>query len=125
MKADQVHYLVHQEGRPGHVSGIFENGQEEKQDDDVRQECQHGAYSLKNSVSEHAGEPSGTHNAAQPCAEGIDPGFNPSLRVGTDGECALEYCQKNQYQQRESEPFAGQQSVNSHRKGMVGTVAAV
>ena len=125
VKADEVHYLVHEKGGPGHVSGVFQQGQEEEENHDVGQECEHGADSLDDSVRQHAREPSGAQQTAAPGAEGIDPRLDPPLGIGSEGECALEYGQKYQYHQREAEPPAGQDGIYLHGKAVVRAVSAV
>ena len=114
VQADKVHYLVHEKGGPGHISGVFQQGQEEEENHYVRKECQHGADSLDYSVRQHACEPSGAQQIAAPGAEGVDSRLYPFLRIGSEGECALEYGQKYQYHQGEAEPSAGQDGIDLH-----------
>ena len=46
--------LVHHKCDAGHVAGILQNGEEEKQRHDDRQERQHAAHARKNAVDDEA-----------------------------------------------------------------------
>ena len=50
MQPDEVHDFVHQESGPGHVPGILENGDAEKQDQNVRQKDNHAAHAGDDAV---------------------------------------------------------------------------
>ena len=43
MQADFAEQAVHQKRRPCEVAAVFQDGQEEKQQRDLRQKCQHRA----------------------------------------------------------------------------------
>ena len=50
------HQLVHQKRRTGHVAAIFQNGNEAKEDDDLRQKHDHAADPLQNPVHHQASQ---------------------------------------------------------------------
>ena len=41
MKANDMHQLIDNKGDTGHVTGIFHQGDEQKQDQDIRQKYDH------------------------------------------------------------------------------------
>ena len=49
-QAKATQHLIHDKGHARHVSGVFQNGEEQKEHDDNRQEGQHTAHARKHAV---------------------------------------------------------------------------
>ena len=49
-----MHQAIHNKSRPGHIAGVFQNRQEEKERHDDRQKAQNRADALKNAVDHKA-----------------------------------------------------------------------
>ena len=49
-QAKATQHLIHDKGHARHVSGVFQNGEEQKEHDDNRQEGQHAAHTRKHAV---------------------------------------------------------------------------
>ena len=52
VQADLVHDLVHNEGGPGHVAGVLQESNRQKQQKDVRQKDQHTADTAEDAVND-------------------------------------------------------------------------
>jgi len=79
-KTDAAQRLIHYKGDTGHVAGVFQDGEKEKQGDDDGQEHQHAAHAGKDAIDDEAVD----HRIDAVGSEGaIDQGGE---RINADGQ---------------------------------------
>ena len=64
------HQPVHEVGRPGQVAAVFEDRDEDKEDEDLRQKGQHPAHAAEDAVGHQASQGPGRQPGAGPGAQG-------------------------------------------------------
>ena len=95
-----MHDLVHQEGRPGHITGILQQGKQNKEDEDVGKEGNDGTAALHDAVDQQAGQPAGRQHVRQPGAQELHAVFDPLLRQSAEGKGGFEDQEKDHKKQR-------------------------
>ena len=129
-QADLAQRLVHHKCDAGHVAGILQNREEEKERHDDRQEHQHTAYARKNAVDDEAMY----HRVDAVSGQGMvchgGKGANADRKpVGQPlpdhmkGE--VEYQQHNGKKSRERRIPAGKKPVDLHRAGVLPALVAL
>ena len=112
VEADQVHDLVHEKSGPGHVAGVFENSDEEKKEQDVGEENDHGPHAGDNPVQQKVPrEPLGK-NGGKKTGQEPHPGFDPFHGVGPRREGDLEHEPDEKDENRKAHEPVGQHPVD-------------
>ena len=116
-ETDLPQQLVHDEGHPGHVAGVLQNGEEEEQHHDDGQEAQHAAHAGEHAVDhqgvDHRVEPVGGETAVRGHGEGVDPGGQQVRQKGADDvEGQEEDAQHDGEEQRQGEILVGDHPVD-------------
>ena len=86
VEANAAHQPIHDERGAGHVAGILQQPDEEKQNQDLRQKHQHAADAGDDSIGEQVAEVTGSHRALHPGGERGNLGIDPVHRDLGEGE---------------------------------------
>ena len=86
-----MHESVHDEGRTRHVSGVFQQRNEQVQEHDVRQEDKHAADAAYDTVNDKVLEPSVRHHRSDEGREVRHQPLDPAHRILSQYECTVEY----------------------------------
>ena len=80
VKSHLVHQLVHDEGSTCHIARVLHVGDEEVEDENLRQEDDDGSHASDDSIDEHVFHWSVGHAGADDCSQPSHSVLNPSLR---------------------------------------------
>ena len=115
MQAYLMHQFVHDEGRPGHISGVLHQGNKEIQNQDVGQENQDASGTGDEAVYHQVFQPAVRHDGAHALAQFAHQPVYPVHRVLPQGEGRLE-----NHVQEQDEDGEGQPAVRYQRIDLVG-----
>ena len=99
ISTDFAQQLVHNEGDTGHIAGVFQHGQEEKQSHNDRQEAEHTSHAGKHAVDDQRMDHRIDAVGGQPC---VHPGGD------------LINAQREQIAQKASNDAKGQPKYQKH-----------
>ena len=126
-EAEPAEQPVHDEGRPGHIAGVLQEGQEDKQDGDLGQEGKYAAYTGDDAVHQqglHPGSGAGHgQDPADPLGKAAaDEEVHPVGQdlSGPEGEC--EHGQHHQQEDGDGQELVGDDGVDlvGEGQGIVG-----
>ena len=81
VQAHAVHQLVHDESGAGHVASVFQNGDEEEEDQDVRQERTDPSHPGDDAIDEQIFDDAVWQHAGDDIAQPAEETLQPCLRV--------------------------------------------
>ena len=91
VQAELVEKLVHHKGGTSHIARIFHYGDEQKEYQDVRQERDDRSHTSDDAIDDEVVEDTCGQQVAHHAAEPAHKHVEPFLRIGADGEGALEH----------------------------------
>ena len=121
VKSHAVHELVHDEGGAGHVAGVLQDGDEEEEDQDVRQERADTAHPRDDAIDEQVFDDAVGQHPCGDIAEPAEEAFEPRLRIGTQREGHLEHKPEEENQDGKAQPSVRQDFVG----GIGGLLVAI
>ena len=113
MQAHAVHQLVHDEGGTRHIAGVLHEGDEEVENQDLRQEHDDASHTTDDTVHEHRPQGALAHRGAYPFAQPCHAGLYPVHGVLAEGEGRLEHHVENQEEDGEAQKTVRQQVVDA------------
>ena len=78
VQADAAHQPVHDERRARHVAGVFQQADEEKENQNLRQETEHAADAADDAVGEQIAQIARRHRGFHPVGQRGDAGRRSS-----------------------------------------------
>ena len=113
-----MHQTVHDEGRPGHIAGIFQKGNEQIQKQYVGQEDKHASHTSDDSVHNQVLDPSVAHRRSHEGSELLHNPLYPKHRVLSKDKGRIEDDIKQKEEYREGKPLVGHHGIYPVRECM-------
>ena len=98
MKPHPVHQFVHDKGGAGHITSIFQYGNEEEQDQDIRKERADTAHARNDTVDNQVLEDAVRQDTGEDLPQPTEETLQPRLRVCPQRERHLEHKPKEENQ---------------------------
>ena len=109
VQADLVHEFVHNERYAGHITGVFHQGDEKEEDQNIRQKHNHAADAADDAVRQKIAESAIRHGLPEEIADQPDGCIYPPHRILSEREGGLEH-----HPEEEKEDGEAKQSVRQN-----------
>ncbi len=114
-----MHQFVHDEGGTRHIAGVFHKGDEGIENQYLRQKDDDGSHASDDAVDQHSLQWTIIHRLAYPLTKPPYPCVYPVHGVLAEGKGHLEHQEKQEEEDRESQPAIGNECIQP-MGGMIG-----